>query len=190
MSHFFVTDCVRALTGEDIIEMCDMASATEITTAHFISKIAPKLEIDQEVLSMLGYQSKKQFAADPYVSVFKSHYQGVPCYYIDHSRIEYVFVDNKHRDLVIQERKVAESRQYRLSDLQTELDELLAEKSPATQQAVYQTLKEFHHEHRDDLESYRIPMASLAQSRVDFPEAYVAFDKKYYGKQVDCSLQP
>ena len=88
----YLTNCVCA-RGIDIKKMTD--SAKEITYRTFRSKISRKEFIDLE--TSFGYSVSNdgglRICNDYTVSFWKSTYRGKPCYYMDHSSIEYVFVE-------------------------------------------------------------------------------------------------
>jgi hypothetical protein len=181
MAHVFITSCVNAHNGEDINEMVDTPQKTELKNGYFIEKLAPKLGIDQEVMFMLGYDSKRFFANDFAMNCARSHYQGVPCVYVQNSRIEYIFVDAKDAHKMLS-KEDAKARQHRISDLSGALDEMIEARSPKTQKDFYSLAAEFHKENRGDLESFRIPMSSLAQWACDYRAAFALFDKCNYGQ--------
>lgn len=84
MKACFVTNCVSA-NGDDINAMCDRAR--EISLATF------KRRCDwREIAAMLGYGRTFPIDKDWHVRYHRSRYRGVPCYYLVHSAIEYVFV--------------------------------------------------------------------------------------------------
>ncbi len=83
--YAFETTCVNA-RGDDITEMVD--AAREITWGTI------KKHISASELSILtsGYTAALRLQDDYSVRFYKSKYRGRPCYFIDHSAIEYVFV--------------------------------------------------------------------------------------------------
>jgi hypothetical protein len=180
MAHVFITSCVNAHNGEDINEMVDTPQKTEMSNAYFIEKLAPKLGIDQQVLSMLGYDTKKFFANDFALNCARSHYQGVPCVYVQHSRIEYIFVDQKDAHKMLSKAE-AKARQISLSVLSDDLNEMIEERSPKSAKDYYSLAEAFHKEHKDELLASRIPMSSLAQWGCDYREPFALFDKRNYG---------
>ena len=82
-SYVYETCCVNA-NGYDISEMVELSR--EITWKTLIKHVS----ID-EIESVLPNENPK-LNKDWSVRFYKSKYKGVPCYYIDHSAIEYVFV--------------------------------------------------------------------------------------------------
>lgn len=92
MSSKFIlaTRCVEA-NGDDITEMVDSARQITIETFKRHCNWRP-------IAARLGYntapraKSGLRIETDPYVSFFKSVYRGHPCYYMDWSRIEHVFL--------------------------------------------------------------------------------------------------
>lgn len=180
MAHVFITSCVNAHNGEDINEMVDTPQRTDMSNAYFIEKLAPKLGIDKQVLHMLGYDTKKFFANDYAMSCARSQYQGVPCVYVQHSRIEYIFVDQKDAHKMLS-RDEAKARQISLSVLSDYLEEMIYERTPKSAKDYYSLAEAFHKEHKGDLEAKRIPMSSLAQHGCDYREPFALFDKRNYG---------
>ena len=160
--------------------MVDTPQRTDMSNAYFIEKLAPKLGIDKKVLHMLGYDTKKFFANDYAMSCARSHYQGVPCVYVQHSRIEYIFVDQKDAHKMLS-RDEAKARQISLSVLSDDLNEMIDWRSPKSAKDYYSLAEAFHKVHKDDLEAMRIPMSSLAQHGCDFREPFALFDKRNYG---------
>ena len=180
MAHVFITSCVNAHNGEDINEMVDTPQRTDMSNAYFIEKLAPKLGIDKQVLNMLGYDTKKFFAKDYAMSCSRSQYQGVPCVYVQHSRIEYIFVDQKDARQMLS-RDDAQARQRMISVLSDYMDEMIEERAPKSAKDYYSLAEAFHKEHKDDLASSRIPMSTLAQHGCDYREPFALFDKRNYG---------
>jgi len=72
------TTCVSA-NGDDIIDMVD--AAREIKVGTFLKRV----EIDP---MEFGVDLRK----DWHVHFYKSKYKGKPCYFMDHSSIEHVYV--------------------------------------------------------------------------------------------------
>lgn len=186
MAHVFVTSCVNAHNGEDINEMVDTPQRTQISSAYFIEKLAPKLGIDMEVLDRLGYDSKKFFANDRGLNCARSHYQGVPCVYVQHSRIEHIFVDEKDAGRMLS-KDAAHARQIRLSVLSDDMDEFIIEREPKSAKDYYKLATAFYKEHKADMDSFRIPMSSLAQHGCDYREPFALFDKRNYGQEPQLS---
>ncbi len=79
--YTYLTNCVSA-KGEDIQDMLD--EAIEVKYREFEHNIG----IDV-LLEMFG--NDVPLSKDWHVSFWRSKYMGVDCYYIDHSRIEYIF---------------------------------------------------------------------------------------------------
>lgn len=80
----YVTCCVEA-KGEDIEAMTEQAR--QITLATF-----KKHCTCDDFMATLGYSKEFPVTKDYAVSFWKSIYKGDKCYYIDHSRIEYIFI--------------------------------------------------------------------------------------------------
>ena len=80
-----VTCCVNA-KANDIQAMVDQAKEVPFTV------LARHCEIEDFEREM-GYGPWLRMENDYAVSYYKSTYQGRPCYFVDHSAIEYVFTD-------------------------------------------------------------------------------------------------
>lgn len=122
MSFEFLVSCPSTI-AEDIWELTGIAE--DISSYSFIHHIAKEQGFQEDVLEMLGYNSwgkdcnlspRKLFADDFALSCHKSYYQGIPCYYVQHSRIEHIFVDQEHFDLHLNEEE-ALSRQAELKKI-------------------------------------------------------------------------
>lgn len=90
MMHF-TTDCVHS-TAEKINAL--QASGKEITRRTFL-KYADRRDLARLEAS-LGYDVARQrgglrMSRDWHVSYYRGVYDGRPCVYFDHSRIEYIF---------------------------------------------------------------------------------------------------
>lgn len=191
MNLVFVTRCVEA-NGDDINEMTDIPQQQGLSTAHFIETVAKKAGIDKQVLDMLGYDSKRAFAKDWHMTAAKSLYQGIPCYYLVHSAIEYIFVDeaDAHKVLDLQQ---AQERQGRLYGIGTIFDDALAELKDATpipsEKDYFELMRRFHAGWKDELTALRIPMGAFAQYQCEHRPVAAAFDRKFFGKP-DASPSP
>lgn len=184
MPHYFVTRCVEA-NGDDINEMCDSPLSKEISTGYFMKEIAPSLKIDKEILELFNLTKKSEFINDYHIRCNRSYYQGVPCYYIVHSAIEYIFVDKKDSDKLFDEED-AKYRQLRISLLQDDVDELMPEGSDY--KTLFAFAKKFYAENKADLDSLQIPLSSFAQWNCSHREAFADYDRKYYGKAEEPGL--
>lgn len=81
--YFYETCCVTA-NGDDITKMVEESkSITWKTLAKHVNL--------EEIESVLPNNNPK-LSKDWSVRFYKSKYKGQPCYYIDHSAIEYVFI--------------------------------------------------------------------------------------------------
>jgi len=83
--YVFLTSCV-ASTAEDIDEMTEMAADCTFDEVAFNCNL-------EEFADVMGYDIELQLVEDQTVGYFRSFYKGVPCYYVDHSRIEYIWVN-------------------------------------------------------------------------------------------------
>ncbi len=146
MSHVFVTSCVNA-NGDDINEMMDSPLRQDLSTSNFIRKIAPKLGIDKHILENLGYDTKDFFANDWALTCGKSFYQGIPCYFVQHSRIEHIYVDKKDYEKVLGKTD-AKERQIRISAIQDDLDEIFSKLKPSSDKESYKLAQKIHQEYK------------------------------------------
>ena len=88
--YFYHTNCIMA-NGADVLKMVDMA--TEITYGtikkHIESKELANVFPDYKWQHNTNFLSLKD---DWAVSYYRSEYKSKPCYYIEHSSIEYIFL--------------------------------------------------------------------------------------------------
>ena len=85
----FETDCVHS-DGPSIIDMVDRARRISASTFRDVigSHNYTRLE------ARLGYtHTNLRLDRDYHVSFHRSTYRGKPCVYVQHSRIEYIFVE-------------------------------------------------------------------------------------------------
>ena len=89
--------CCVDLKGCDITEMCD--GATEVsyrTVRKRLGKALMKFAASMGYKTSPGGSRRGLFLSNDYhVRYYKSRYKGKPCYYIDHSCIDYVFIKNE-----------------------------------------------------------------------------------------------
>ena len=85
----YVTNCVQERSVSALNDMID--SARSVTWAT-IKKHCAGL---QEFCADLGYTpgEELQIDTDWHVRFYKSKFKGRPCYYVDHSSIEYIFLE-------------------------------------------------------------------------------------------------
>ena len=88
-SYVYTTSCVNS-TYELITEMVEQAKEVSIAT------IKKHCQGFREWTANMGYESDKRrgltIERDYHVSYYKSAYNGMPCYYVRHSGIEYIWV--------------------------------------------------------------------------------------------------
>ena len=99
--YVFWTSCVGS-TGEDIDAMTDDDVQVEVTYAE----MAAHCDLSQFEAEMgYGPDIGLELKNDTMVSFWRSMYRGVPCYFLDHSRIEYIWVrrDRTHAACLIGE---------------------------------------------------------------------------------------
>ena len=86
--------CCVDLKGHDITEMCDCATEVSYQTVRKrLGKALMKFAASMGYETSPGGSKRGMFLSnDCYVRYYKSRYKGKPCYYIDHSCIEYVFI--------------------------------------------------------------------------------------------------
>jgi len=91
MSYVLVARCTDEQSRkhvERLGNMCDRGR--QITADTFFRHVGRKM-----VSELLGYDYRRKgltVGNDPYIGYYKSVWRGVPCYYLDWSRIEHVFV--------------------------------------------------------------------------------------------------
>lgn len=86
----FVTDCVHS-TAEKIDAMTEAATPIDVSTFIDEVGVAYLRTIPPFDFYAWGDEPGIRLERDPYVSAYRSTYDGVPCLFIEHSRIEYVF---------------------------------------------------------------------------------------------------
>ncbi len=87
MFHYKIC-CVDAPNGKVINDMVDIAKQIKINT--FFRHVSRK-----EVSELLGYDKYLKISQDYCVSFWKSKFMGEPCYYVEHSRIEYIYTESR-----------------------------------------------------------------------------------------------
>ncbi|MFT6903910.1 MAG: hypothetical protein ACJAS1_000555 [Oleiphilaceae bacterium] len=180
MNYVFHTTCVDSYSvgerGEDIDEMVDSHHATEIDNKEFISVVADEAGIKQNILDMFEV-SEKQFVNDWALSCHRSHFQGLDCLYVQHSRIEHIFV---RQDLMPKIVTGIEGQQRRAAV--EELDEMLDEYDPwgdaKEPEQQYIALTKFVEENKDAFSSNNILLASLFAYGNDYGDVVRRVDKE------------
>jgi len=84
MKYQYLTCCVDS-TAEAIDAMTEQAR--QITARTFFKHVSRAEVIDRFGYSRMGLKPENDYA----VSFWKSKYKGMPCYYMEHSRIEYIW---------------------------------------------------------------------------------------------------
>lgn len=96
----FETSCVNS-TAEKISAMTAPWMAKKVKAKTFFNYVDRK-----EVEKMLGYEGTDlRIRNDWHVGFYRSRYDGKPCYFLVHSAIEYVWVDDSEE---VEERSSAE----------------------------------------------------------------------------------
>ena len=94
MSYKYRTNCVNS-TAEAITDMIYHRLHREITYRTMLKHCPDLLDFAER----LGYERKSSqgltLKNDWHVNYYKSVYKGRPCYYMDHSRIEYIWIKAK-----------------------------------------------------------------------------------------------
>lgn len=91
MSYQFVTDCVHS-TAEAIDAMTEQAHP--VTWRTFTAHVSVRLLAEMFPVYAWQPQAKGLRMPNDYaVSFYRSKYQGRPCYYLEHSCIEYIFCE-------------------------------------------------------------------------------------------------
>lgn len=85
----YVGNCTH-LDGQDVEDMVDQS--TEVSAKEFRKNIGDREY--KELEKDLGYGAvpSLNLESDYATSFYKSKYRGQPCYYLEHSAIEYIFV--------------------------------------------------------------------------------------------------
>ena len=177
MSFQFVTSCVNAPSGDDINEMVDSPHRKDISNGHFIKVIAPNLGIQDDVMGSLGYETKKFFANDWAMSCHKSYYQGIPCYYVQHSRIEHIYIDEKDINKVIYDKEGSSKRSFAIERLEDEFLEIVQGAGCKTKREEYKLANSFYLQHKEEMNEKRILMAHLYHDK-GLTDVLVSLDKK------------
>jgi len=86
--YVYETDCVSA-DGDDITAMQDVALPVTLATLRRRCQGILEWELD---MGYAIYGHGLKLKNDWHVSYYKSLYRGRPCYYIEHSHIEHVWV--------------------------------------------------------------------------------------------------
>ncbi len=95
--HFF-TDCTDSCHGRDGEHISNMADkGREVSWKTILRNCDGAAQWAKD----MGYGRHLKIEDDYAVSFYKSKYRGVPCYYIKHSMIEYVWL--AHRNFVDEE---------------------------------------------------------------------------------------
>lgn len=89
MKHFrYYTNCISCGDSDAINEMKDGAKQVTLST------IRRHCSDFNELVSILGYNKKFPISKDYHVSFWKSKYKDKCCYYLEWSRIEYIFIES------------------------------------------------------------------------------------------------
>lgn len=179
MKYVFVTDCINAASGEDINEMVDLQINKSISNKNFIEKIAKGLGIDSHVMEILGYDTKKFFSEDWALNCARSFYQGIPCVYVQHSRIEYIYVSKEDAHKVL-DTEYSLARHSIISDLSDALYDLMENEKPSTERDYYKLAELFYKQNEKVLTQNRIPLSSLATHSCNYSKAFSIFDKRNF----------
>jgi hypothetical protein len=84
----YVMSCVGS-TFEDISAMTEEPPSRDVTRGTFVRHTNDQDR--RELEEALGYGPWLGITSDWHVSYHKSVFRGVPCYYLRHSHIEYIF---------------------------------------------------------------------------------------------------
>jgi hypothetical protein len=120
----FVTNCVQA-DGYEIAAMTDSPGSNEIDYAEFVAKLGNGRDaVGQKLIDqILPYGDDMRIDQDWHVRYNESSYRGLPCLYIVHSAIEYVF----QRDGLLKAAQYVDPR----SEMQSDPDDGDTERSPS-----------------------------------------------------------
>jgi hypothetical protein len=92
----YVGNCTDGTTEPHLADMMDQAK--QITFRTFVKAVG--LDSIRAIFGdyQWGHGKDLRMKNDPYVTYYRSKYDGKPCYYVRHSGIEYIFVDEDHLD--------------------------------------------------------------------------------------------
>lgn len=176
MRFQFHTNCTDSNAvgdhGEDIHEMRNNPHNIELSSRNFISRIAKKIGIDQELISLSGCNSKNEFANDWGIKCHASYFQGCECFYMIHSGIEHIFIKEDDAD------KMRYGEDGKLRRLVIEMLEESFEKYKAPEPAgapreVHRMLTTFVNDHLDEFRDNNILLGSLFTYRHEFDEKII-----------------
>lgn len=94
----FALRCVEATDGAEIQAMAD--TAKPITRRTFLTYIdrAELAQLERGLRYDTGHErGGLRMSRDWHVGYYRSTYQGRPCVYFDHSRIEHIFLEGGNR---------------------------------------------------------------------------------------------
>jgi hypothetical protein len=86
----FKTSCLYA-RGKDILDMRDHPKCQRVTYKTFRKHCSHVLKWAE----LMGYDRKIPLSREENAVFYKSFYCGRPCYYIEHSRIEFIWVKKR-----------------------------------------------------------------------------------------------
>lgn len=92
----YVGNCTNEHCADHLEDMMD--NAREVSYATLAKAVG--VDLLQEVFPSYDWNRRPRgltLRKDWAVSYYKSTYDGVPCYYVDHSAIEYIFVPSSYR---------------------------------------------------------------------------------------------
>jgi len=100
----YVGNCTDGTTEPHLEDMMDKAK--QITFRTFAKAVG--LDSIRAIFGdyQWGRGKDLRMKNDPYVTYYRSVYNGKPCYYVRHSGIEYIFVDEDHLDKETEEKTV------------------------------------------------------------------------------------
>lgn len=180
MGYSFITSCVNA-DGDSINEMVSISDS--FSSEQFL-RIAKKEGFLEEILDSFDYHSlgeavgktpRQALRDDWSVNFAKSFYQGVPCVYMQHSRIEHIYMDDSIRFKPLSKTELSER-----AAVIDSLNESFVNENNSTTAAT--NIKKFLLDNIKELEEHRIPASALfAYSHGygdNFKKILSAFDKR------------
>ena len=165
MSFCFLVSCQNAI-GEDIWELTGIED--NVSSHSFIYKIAHENGFQEEVLDILGYidwgedtdqSAKKLFKDDFALSCHKSYYQGIPCYYVQHSRIEYIFIEQENFKFHLDEVE-ALARHKKIDEIVSDFEEF-SRYVATTEIPLKSVIGKYFSNIKSNLIKHRIPAQSI-----------------------------
>lgn len=177
--HSFFTTCTDSYAvgsyGEAITEMTQSSHMEELDNSTFF-QTSVHAGFQDYLLDLTG--SKKDFIHDWSISCHRSLFQGVPCFYLRHSGIEHIFVQQSMMTHLRTGDELLERIDH-IDALHDAIFEDPAFDTANTDAEVKLALVSFLHQNYSTMSAYRIPMASLFAYATPYADIAAAVDREY-----------